>query len=118
MQLMSEKMDQLESWGVLVKPEDVGIVPKHVAPSMLLPKPGSPGEYRLVTDFSSLQPYIKKLETAAISLKDVKTKIGQAKFIVELDFSNYFWQGGMPVEDTPYLATPHPFGGLRVPYMP
>ena len=31
-----------------------------------------------------------------------------------MDFSNYFWQGGMPVEDLQYLATPHPFGGLRV----
>ena len=114
LQLMAKKMDELEDWGVLAKPESLGVVPKHVVPSMLLPKTGCPGEYRLVSDFTSLLPHIKKLETVAPSLKDVKTKIGQAKYHVELDFSNYFWQGGMPIEDIPYLATPHPFGGLRV----
>ena len=112
--LMADKMNELESWGVLAKPEDLGVVPRHVVPSMLVPKAGSPGEYRLVSDFTSLLPYIKKIETVAPSLKDVKTKIGQAKFHIELDFSNYFWQGGMKIEDIPYLATPHPFGGLRV----
>ena len=107
-------MNELESWGVLQRPEDLGIVPKHVVPSMMVPKEGSPGEYRLVSDFSSLLPFIKKLETVGPSLKDVKTKIGQSKYHIELDFSNYFWQGGMPIEDLPYLCTPHPYGGLRV----
>ena len=114
LQLMADKMDELESWGVLAKPEELGVTPKHVVPSMLVPKPGSPGEFRLVSDFTSLLPHIKKLETVAPSLEDVKMKIGQAKFHIELDFSNYFWQGGVPIEDIPYLATPHPFGGLRV----
>ena len=31
-----------------------------------------------------------------------------------MDLSNYFWQGGMKKEDMQYLATPHPFKGLRV----
>ena len=114
MQLLAAKMDELESWGVLAKPEAIGVVPKHVVPSLLVPKDGTPGEYRMVSDFSSLLPFIKKLETVAPSLKDVKTKIGQAKLHIELDFSNYFWQAGMPLEDIPYLATPHPYGGLRV----
>ena len=56
-------MDELEQWGVLAKPEDIGVTVKHVSPSLLLPKPGSPGEYRLVTDLTSLLPSIKKLET-------------------------------------------------------
>ena len=75
MALMADKMDELESWGVLAKPEDLGVVPKHVVPSMLVPKPSSPGEYRLVSDFTSLLPHIKKLETVPFSLKDVRTKI-------------------------------------------
>ena len=33
-QVLAEKMDQLERWGVLAKPEDVGVVPVFVCPSM------------------------------------------------------------------------------------
>ena len=50
MKLLADKMDKLEQWGVLVKPEELGIVPEFVVPSMLTPKP-EPGEFRLVTDF-------------------------------------------------------------------
>ena len=31
-----------------------------------------------------------------------------------LDFSNYYWQNGIPVEDSAKLAVVHPYGGLRV----
>ena len=36
---LADKMDTLESWGVLRKPEDLGIIPEYVVPSMLTPKP-------------------------------------------------------------------------------
>ena len=39
MKTLGQKMDVLESWGVLRKPEDLGIVPEFVVPSMLTPKP-------------------------------------------------------------------------------
>ena len=39
LKIMGEKMDKLEDWGVLVKPEDIGVVPEFVVPSMLTPKP-------------------------------------------------------------------------------
>ena len=53
MKILAEKMDTLESWGVLQKPENIGVIPEFVVPSMLTPKPDS-DEYRLVTDFTSL----------------------------------------------------------------
>ena len=59
MKLLAEKMDTLEEWGVLRKPEDLGIIPEFIVPSMLTPKP-EPGQFRLVTDFTSLNQYIKK----------------------------------------------------------
>ena len=49
-QLLAEKMDQLESWGVLANPEQVGVSVEFVSPSMLIPKPDSNNEYRMVTD--------------------------------------------------------------------
>ena len=83
LKIMADKMDKLEEWGVLKKPENVGIVPEFVLPSMLTPKSDS-NEWRLVTDFTPLNVH------------------------------NYFYQGGMKIEDCQYLATPHPFKGLRI----
>ena len=38
LKIMGEKMDRLEEWGVLKKPEEIGVVPEFVVPSMLMPK--------------------------------------------------------------------------------
>ena len=113
LQILAAKMDKLENWGVLKKPEDLGIVPEFVVPSMLLPKPEK-GEWRLVTDFTPLNTHIKKLETVAPTIQDAKKTLAKFKYHIQLDLSNYFYQGGMKIEDCQYLATPHPFQGLRV----
>ena len=113
LKVMAQKMDQLEEWGVLRKPEDVGIVPEFVLASMLQPKPGEQ-EWRLVTDFTPLNIHIKKLETVAPTIQEAKEKLAKYKYHIELDLSNYFYQGGMKIEDIQFLATPHPFKGLRV----
>ena len=55
-------MDMLEHWGVLSEPEKLGISVEFISPSLLVPKP-DPGEYRLVTDFSSLNLHLKKYQT-------------------------------------------------------
>ena len=57
--IQAREMDKMESFGVLAKPEDLGIVPIHVVPSMLVPK-HEEGEYRVVSDFNSLNFHIKK----------------------------------------------------------
>ena len=71
-------------------------------------------EWRLVTDFTPLNIHIKKLETVAPTIQEAKEKLAKFKFHIQLDLSNYFYQGGMQIEDSQYLATPHPFKGLRV----
>ena len=58
LKILGDKMDELEEWEVLVKPEDIGVVPEFVVPSMLMPKPEK-GERRLVTDFTPLNIHIK-----------------------------------------------------------
>ena len=113
LQVMAKKMDKLEEWGVLRKPEDVGVVPEFVLSSMLQPKPGQE-DWRLVTDFTPLNIHIKKLETVAPTIQEAKKKLAKYKYHIELDLSNYFYQGGMKIEDVQFLATPHPFKGLRV----
>ena len=113
MQTLADKMDVLESWGVLRPPEDLGIIPEFVSPSLLTPKPEK-NEFRLVTDFTSLNKYIKKLPTISPSIQDAKEKIAKFKHHAFLDLSNYYYQGGVKIEDSQFLATVHPFKGLRV----
>ena len=75
---------------------------------------GAEEETGLVTDFTPLNIHIKKLQTVSPTIKEAKEKLAKYKFHIQLDLSNYFYQGGMKIEDCQYLATPHPFKGLRV----
>ena len=113
LQILAAKMDKLEEWGVLMKPEEIGVVPEFIVPSMLMPK-AEKGEWRLVTDFTPLNIHIKKLETVSPTIQEAKAKLAKYKFHIQLDLSNYFYQSGMKIEDCQFLATPHPFKGLRV----
>ena len=110
---LGEKMDALEAWGVLRKPEDIGVIPEFVVPSMLTPKPEK-NQFRLVTDFTALNKYIKKLPTVSPNIQEAKEKIAKYRYHALLDFSNYYYQGGVKIEDSQYLATVHPFKGLMV----
>ena len=58
--ILAEKMDTLESWGILAEPETMGVSVEFISPSMLVPKPEK-NEYRLVTDFSALNVFLKKV---------------------------------------------------------
>ena len=109
---MAKMMDDMEQMGVLAKPENIGIIPKNVHTSYLVPK--TDGRYRFVTDFTNLLPFIGKLEVVTPSISNAKRVLSSFKYLAELDLSHCFWQGCMSPEDSQYLATPHPFGGLRV----
>ena len=113
LKLMADQMDKMEEMGVLARPENVGVVPAFVVPSLLVPKPEK-GEWRLVSDFTPLNIHIRKFETISPGIEEAKRTIAKYRYNIEMDLSNYFWQGGMRKEDMQYLATPHPFKGLRV----
>ena len=111
--ILAEKMDALEQWGVLVEPEKLDISVEYVSPSMIVPKPDS-NEYRLVTDFSSLNLYLKKVPNTSATIAQAKSRIARAHYVIHLDLSNYFYQSGLQKEDVKFLGTIHPFKGLRV----
>ena len=111
--ILAEKMDELEKWGVLAEPEKMGVAVKFVSPSMLVPKT-DPGEYRLVTDFSALNVYLKRIPNTSGTIAQAKSRIARANYVIHLDFSNFFYQNGMQKEDVQYLGTVHPFKGLRI----
>ena len=111
--LLAQKMDQLEKWGVLAKPETIGVSVDFVSPSLLVPKP-EPGEYRVVTDFSSLNTHLKRVPNTSATIIQAKSRIARASFVIHMDFSNYFFQNGLQKNDIRYLGTVHPYKGLRV----
>ena len=59
LKLMGKLMDDMEHMGILQKPDEAGVVPTFVVPSMLVPK-GEKGQWRLVSDFTALNTHIKK----------------------------------------------------------
>ena len=75
MMIQAREMDKMEKYGVLSTPEELGIVPLHVVPSMLVPK-SEPGEYRVVSDFNSLNVHLKKPEVVLQTMEEIKRVLG------------------------------------------
>jgi len=96
-----------------VEPEKVGVQVEYVSPSLLVPKPDK-GEFRVVTDFSSLNGYLKRIPNTSASIAQARSRISKARYVIHLDLANYFYQNGLQHEDIKYLGTVHPFKGLRV----
>ena len=63
---LAKKLDKLMLWGVLRRPEEIGVTVQYCSPSMIIPK-SEPGEYRLVTDFSSFNKHKHKKVSRYIS---------------------------------------------------
>ena len=112
-QLLAQKMDVLEEWGVLASPESVGVNVQFVSPSMLIPKPDS-DDYRLVTDFGALNVYLKRVPNTSATIMQAKSRIAKSRYVIHLDLANYFYQCGLQHTDLQWLGTVHPFKGLKV----
>ena len=78
---------------------------------MVIPK-SEPGEYRLVTDFSSLNKHIRKYPGTSPTIQQAKESIAKAKYVTLMDLSNYFYQGGLSRNDSRFLGTTHPYKGV------
>ena len=109
--LLGEKMDELIRAGILMTPEEVGVTTEYISPSQLVPKP-EPNSYRLVTDFTSLNRFLKRLPSTSPTISEAKTALAGKKYFAEIDLSNYFFQGGLRRQDCAFLAVQHPFKGV------
>ena len=72
------------------------------------------GEFRVVTDFAAFNLYLKRMPNTSSTIAQTKSKIAKARYVIHLDFSNFFYQNGMQKIDIQYLGTVHPYKGLRV----
>ena len=110
-------MDQMESDGLLARPEDVGIQLTHVHESYLVPKMEdgvSTGEYRLVTNLQSLSPYLKPTRLPLPTIDEAFRKLGKWKYIILLDLRSWHWQIPVAKSSMRFLGTSTPYGGNRV----
>ena len=78
-QKLGEKMDQMMDFGVLDYPENHGIQVEYISPSLLVPKPGEPGEWRFVTDFSGANRYIRKFPSYSPNINEARRALSRAR---------------------------------------
>ena len=108
---LQQKMDDLESKGVLVKPEDVGVTVEYLNPSFLVKKPS--GGYRLVTAFGEVGQYSKPQPSLMPDVNSTLRTIGQWKFIAVTDLTSAFHQIPLSRSSIKYCGVATPFKGIR-----
>ena len=109
---LQDKFDELESQGVFVRPEDVGVNVEHVSTSFLIRKPNSTGT-RLVTAFTSIGEYCKVLPTSLPTVDETIRTIASWKYIIKTDLRDSFYQIPLEHSSMKWCATQTPFRGLR-----
>ena len=112
LELLQDKFDELDSQGVFVRPEDVGVVVEHVSPSFLVRKPS--GGHRLVTAFTSIGQYCKTLPTSMPTVDDTLRTIASWKYMVKTDLRDSFYQIPLERSSMKWCGTQTPFRGLRL----
>jgi hypothetical protein len=112
LELLQDKMDELEDNGVLAKPEDIDIKIEHVSPSFLVKKPD--GGYRLVTAFNNIGNYAKPTPSRITTPDDILQFLAQWTFVIKSDMSSQFFQLPMSHDSMKYLGTATPFKGIRL----
>ena len=112
-----EVMDKMEADGILVRPEDVGIMPTHVHPSFMVPKMEDgkfTGEYRLVTGLASLSPFLKPSRVPLPTIEEAFRKLSSWKYLVIADLKSWHWQIPISKDSMRFFGTTTPYGGLRL----
>ena len=104
--------NSLESMGVLVKPEEVGVSVEYLNPTFLVNK--SSGGSRLVTAFGEVGQYSKPQPSLMPDVDSTLYKIGQWKYLVASDLTSAFYQIPLARESMKYCGIVTPFKGVRV----
>ena len=112
LQLLQDKFDELESEGVLGRPEDHGVIVEHVSASFLVSK--SSGGHRLVTAFTALSNYTKTLPTLMPTVDQMMRTISEWKYIITADLKDAFYQIPLAKDSMKWCGTVTPFRGIRI----
>jgi len=109
---LQQKLNDLESMGVIVKPEDAKVCVEYLNPSFLVKKPT--GGSRLVTAFGEVGQYSKPQPSLMPDVDSTLYKIGQWKYLVASDLTSAFYQIPLSPDSMKYCGIVTPFQGIRV----
>ena len=112
LELLQSKFDELESKGVFARPQELGVTVEYVSPSFLVKKKS--GDFRLVTNFRTIQPYVKPSPTLLPDVNSTLLKVGAWKYVAVTDFADSYYQIPMKRESMKYCGVVTPFKGVRV----
>jgi hypothetical protein len=105
-------MDELESLGVIDKPEDHNVQVECVSLSFLITKPD--GGYRLVTNFSPIASFIRPPPSRVSSTDNILTFLAKWKYIIKSDMTNQFFQLPLDRDSMRYAGILTPYKGIRI----
>ena len=109
---VQEHMDKLEDFGVLAKPESLGITVEYLNPSFLVKK--SENSYRLVTAFTEVGKYCKTQPTLLPTVDSTLRTIANWKYLVASDLKSAYYQIPLSQSSMKYCGTVSPYKGTRV----
>ena len=112
LQKLQDKFDELESQGVVGRPEDHDVEVEQVSPSFLVHK--SSGGFRLVTAFTALSDHTKTLPTLMPTVENMFQTISEWKYIITADLKDAFYQIPLAKESMKWCGTVTPFRGIRI----
>ena len=109
---LQQKFDELENFGVLQRPEDLGIAVEYLNPSFLMKKPN--GGYRLITVFTDVSRYSKPQSSLMPDVDSTLRHIVQWKYLIATDLTSAFYQKPLARESMKYCGVTTPYRGVRV----
>ena len=109
---LQEKFDDLESDGVFVEPNEVGVVAEYLNASFLVKK--ASGGHRLVTSFGEVAKYAKPQPALMPDINDTLRLIGSWKYLIKTDLSSAYYQIPLSKDSMKFCGVCTPFKGVRV----
>lgn len=109
---LQQVCDDLEGYGVLAKPEEVGVQVENLNLTFMVNKPG--GGHRLVTSFAEVGHYARPQPALMPNVDQVLRNIAGWKYIIKTDLRKSFYQIPLAHSSMKYCGIVTPFKGVRV----
>ncbi|CAH1243309.1 RS1 [Branchiostoma lanceolatum] len=109
---LQQKLDELETHGVISTPESADTVVEYLNPSFLVNKPK--GGHRLVTAFTDVAKYCKPQPSLLPNVNQVMRQIACWKYLIVSDLTSAYHQIPLHPSSRKYCGIVTPFKGIRV----
>lgn len=110
---LQAKFDEMDSLGVLAKPESLGITVEYLNPSFLVKKPNRENEFRFVTAFTEVGKYCKPQPSLMPNVDSTLRSIARWKYLIKTDLTSAFFQIPISKDSMKYCGVVSPFKGVR-----